>query len=386
MPKIEQTIETLPIGTVRPDPNQPRTEWGEHGQHIEELAASYAKHGIIQPLEVDEKNMIILGECRWRAAKKAGLKTVPVRRVKAPTQADRLERQLIDDAQRKELSDIERRWAYAAAVMSINDPEHEYTVPEVKRIWKTDSKKLLNSVTKLNGQGKTSGAMELSRHIGISQQAISRALSYFDEAIPKVAREAADEGLMRSHELERIRRIETPKARKVISESIAKERRELRSRPKPLRMLSVGAKERVAAIRELERVHAPEKMVLAAAEGNPVIVQDAPAIAREIIREKTPIPIPQEQLEEIGEGVKRAEERKRKFEADKEAQEQARLFQSYLSLGQIEGYLETTVCPECGKSAVNNLRFGCHNHSVEEARKATAEKSGIKKVKEDKKR
>lgn len=376
-------IENVPTIKLKSDPNQPRTEWDEHGEHIEELVASYSKHGIIQPLEIDEKNVIVLGECRWRAAKKAGLKTVPVRRVKTPTTADRLERQLIDDAQRKELSGIERRWAYAAAVASINDPKHEYTIPEVKRLWSKDRKTLVNLLRSSFGRDGF-GAGELSRRIGITQVTISKSFSYFAEDVPEIAREAADEGLMASWELGSIRSIKTPKAREVMAKSIAKERRELAKEPEAKKRLSVATQDRTDAIRELERVHAPEKIILAAAKGNPVIVQDAPAIAREIAREK--VPIPQEQLKEIRGNVEAAEARKRKFEADKAAQEQARLFQSYLSLGQIEGYLETTVCPECGKSAVNNLRFGCHNHSVEEARKATAEKSGIKKVKEDKKR
>ena len=377
----EQKIMMLPIGRVKPDPNQPRTDWGEHGEHIEELEASYSKHGIIQPLEVDTDNVIILGECRWRAAKRAGLKKVPVRRVKTPSKQDRLERQLIDDAQRKDLNDIERRWAFAAAVASINDSERDYTVPEIKEMWKKNPTNYLNLLSTPAGRGHDGGRDILANRIGVHRTTIDRALSYFDENIPEEAREAADEGLLKSWELSQIRSIKTPEVRKTLTKSITAERKELASSPKPKKRLTVATQDRTDAIRALERVDAPEEVIIAAAKGDPDIVESAPFIARDIQRRKEPIP--QEQLEEIHQNVEAAEERKRKFESDEERQEKARLFQSYLSLGQIEGYLETTICPECGESAVNNLSFGCHNHTIEEARESTAKKRGIEKVKGD---
>jgi hypothetical protein len=246
---MKQEIEMVPIGKIRPDSSQPRTEWDEHQEHVEELAASYFKHGIIQPLEVDENNVIVLGECRWRAAKRAGLKKVPVRRITTPPQQDRLERQLIDDAQRSQLNEQERMWAYAAAVASINDPKKDYTVPQVKRMWKRSPRKLLTLITLGDNSGRSqkSGQAELAHRIGIPQTTISYLLAYFDERVPDVAREAADAGLLGPSEVFQIRRVKTEKAKKAIVASVAKERKSGRTQ------LGTRVVDRVHAIRSLEK-------------------------------------------------------------------------------------------------------------------------------------
>lgn len=66
----------VPTEKIVPDPNQPRTIFDE--EHIKRLAESFKSEGIINPIEVDPSYMIITGECRWKAAKLAGLKEVPV--------------------------------------------------------------------------------------------------------------------------------------------------------------------------------------------------------------------------------------------------------------------------------------------------------------------
>lgn len=90
--------------TLRPDPDQPRRDIDQKA--VDDLAASAAQHGIVQPIEVDETGMITMGELRWRAAVKAGLGTVPV--IDAPpglTPADRYVRQVIENLHHNELSD-----------------------------------------------------------------------------------------------------------------------------------------------------------------------------------------------------------------------------------------------------------------------------------------
>ena len=69
----------LPINQVEPNKNQPRKEFDEEA--LKELADSITQHGIVQPLVVTKQDgyyEIIAGERRWRAAKLAGLKEVPV--------------------------------------------------------------------------------------------------------------------------------------------------------------------------------------------------------------------------------------------------------------------------------------------------------------------
>ena len=65
------------INEIRPDTNQPRKNFPE--TRIREMAKSILTEGIINPIEVDKDGVIVTGEIRWRSAKEAGLKTVPVK-------------------------------------------------------------------------------------------------------------------------------------------------------------------------------------------------------------------------------------------------------------------------------------------------------------------
>ena len=72
-------VYSLPINSISPNPSQPRREFDEKG--INELAESITKYGLIQPITVRQKQNnayeLIAGERRLRAAKLAGLKTIP---------------------------------------------------------------------------------------------------------------------------------------------------------------------------------------------------------------------------------------------------------------------------------------------------------------------
>ncbi len=101
-------IQTLSVTVLLPNPEQPRQVFED--QHIDDLAGSIKEHGILQPLVVtphEDRYFIIAGERRWRAAQKAGLKTVPaiVRSVK---QLERLELALVENMQRVDLSPLEQ--------------------------------------------------------------------------------------------------------------------------------------------------------------------------------------------------------------------------------------------------------------------------------------
>ncbi len=107
--KTEQTVK---LRLVEPNHGQPRKSFDEEG--LKELADSIALHGVIQPLIVrkkDEHFEIIAGERRWRAAKLAGLKEIPVI-VKDYTEEEIAEISLIENIQRSDLNPIEEAEAY----------------------------------------------------------------------------------------------------------------------------------------------------------------------------------------------------------------------------------------------------------------------------------
>lgn len=107
--KSEQTVK---IRLIEPNREQPRKDFDEEA--LNELADSIRQYGVIQPLIVTKRGehyQIIAGERRWRAAKIAGLKEVPVI-VKAYSDAEIAEIALIENIQRKDLNPIEEAMAY----------------------------------------------------------------------------------------------------------------------------------------------------------------------------------------------------------------------------------------------------------------------------------
>ncbi len=110
----EEKKETLLLKTSQLEPNkdQPRKKFDEEA--IEELAQSIKQYGIIQPIIVckrDDYYQIIAGERRWRAAKKAGIREVPVV-VKEYTEKEIAEISLIENIQREDLNPIEEAKSY----------------------------------------------------------------------------------------------------------------------------------------------------------------------------------------------------------------------------------------------------------------------------------
>jgi ParB family chromosome partitioning protein len=105
---------SVAIDAVRPNPYQPRTEWDE--ERLQELSESIRTHGLIQPLIVSvgrepETYVLIAGERRLRAARLAGLSTVPVV-VKDVAPQALLELALVENLVRADLSPLEEAQAY----------------------------------------------------------------------------------------------------------------------------------------------------------------------------------------------------------------------------------------------------------------------------------
>ena len=102
--KMEGQIRLVNIENIIPNRFQPRLQFDEEA--LNELAASIKEHGIIQPLvlrSVGDKFEIIAGERRYKASKKAGLKTIPAIIITSLPD-DLREKQLIENIQRSELS------------------------------------------------------------------------------------------------------------------------------------------------------------------------------------------------------------------------------------------------------------------------------------------
>lgn len=110
--KISQLRE-LNIDDISADPDQPRRFFDEDA--LGELAVSIAEHGVVQPIvvtpEKDGTYLIVAGERRWRAAKLAGLKTIPSI-VRSMNGQHRLEVSLIENLQRRDLNALETATAY----------------------------------------------------------------------------------------------------------------------------------------------------------------------------------------------------------------------------------------------------------------------------------
>jgi ParB family chromosome partitioning protein len=111
--EVDQTgVLEVPLSVIRPNPHQPRAPIRD--QDVVELAASMETHGVIQPLIVTQEGesyRLVAGERRWRAARLAGLPTVPVI-IKDVAPQQMLELALVENVQREDLNPLEEATAY----------------------------------------------------------------------------------------------------------------------------------------------------------------------------------------------------------------------------------------------------------------------------------
>ncbi|MFO3790403.1 stage 0 sporulation protein Spo0J [Bacillus mojavensis] len=108
----EETVEEIKVTDLRPNPYQPRKHF--HNEALAELKESVLQHGILQPLIVRKSLKgydIVAGERRFRAAKLAGLETVPAI-VRELSEALMREIALLENLQREDLSPLEEAQAY----------------------------------------------------------------------------------------------------------------------------------------------------------------------------------------------------------------------------------------------------------------------------------
>ena len=108
----DEIVREIKLRELRPNPYQPRKSF--RLEAIEELKQSIMEHGILQPI-IARKSIkgyeIVAGERRYRAAKEAGLKTVPVV-VRELSEQQMMELAILENLQREDLNPIEEAAAY----------------------------------------------------------------------------------------------------------------------------------------------------------------------------------------------------------------------------------------------------------------------------------
>jgi len=122
----ESSVQEIRISDIDPNLDQPRKSFDD--ETLQQLALSIRNHGIVQPVLVkpqEGRYMIIAGERRWRAARMAGLTTIPVL-VKDYQKKEIMEIALIENLQRQDLNPIEE----ARAIRSLME-EHQLTQEQV---------------------------------------------------------------------------------------------------------------------------------------------------------------------------------------------------------------------------------------------------------------
>jgi ParB family chromosome partitioning protein len=117
-------VRVIPVDNIESNPNQPRTVFDADALH--ELAASVREHGVLQPILVrplgQNRYQLVAGERRWRAAKEAGLATIPAL-VEELDDDTALEISIIENLQREDLSPLDEASMYDRMIH-----EHGYSV------------------------------------------------------------------------------------------------------------------------------------------------------------------------------------------------------------------------------------------------------------------
>ncbi|MBQ3932272.1 MAG: ParB/RepB/Spo0J family partition protein [Lachnospiraceae bacterium] len=123
--KSNNGVVELDINQVEPNKNQPRKNFDQDA--LNELADSIKQYGVIQPIvvqKIDDYYEIIAGERRWRAAKIAKLKKIPVV-IKNFSEQEIVEIALIENIQREDLNPIEEAEAYKRLIDEYNLKQEE---------------------------------------------------------------------------------------------------------------------------------------------------------------------------------------------------------------------------------------------------------------------
>jgi ParB family chromosome partitioning protein len=123
-------LQEIPVADITPNPNQPRVHFDE--ESLAELTASIQQIGVLQPVLVRPTGdgfELIAGERRWRAARRAGLATIPSL-VRATDDLASVEQALIENIHRQDLTALEEAAAYQQLIEDF-DLTHEQVADQV---------------------------------------------------------------------------------------------------------------------------------------------------------------------------------------------------------------------------------------------------------------
>lgn len=138
-------VENISINDIEPNKYQPRKHFND--ESLMELSESIKEHGVIQPIivkKIDYGYQIVAGERRWRAAKLAGLKEIPVI-IKDFNEQEIMEIALIENLQREDLNPIDEAKAYKALIDQFKLTQEDIS----KKVGKSRSA-IANSIRLLN--------------------------------------------------------------------------------------------------------------------------------------------------------------------------------------------------------------------------------------------
>lgn len=138
-------IEDIKVIDIEPNPNQARKTFNE--EKLNQLAESIEKFGILQPIILTKKDNyyeIVAGERRWRAAKIAGLKTIPSI-VRKDNTNDNQKISLIENLQRENLNPVERARGYRQII-----DDFDYNITEVAKAVSKDRSSVSTSLDVLS--------------------------------------------------------------------------------------------------------------------------------------------------------------------------------------------------------------------------------------------
>ena len=178
----------MKISMIEPNREQPRKKFDEDA--LQELSESIKQYGILQPLLVSDKKdyyEIVAGERRWRAAKMAGLKEVPVVVREFSTQ-EIVEISLIENIQREDLNPVEEAMAYKRLIDEFHLKQDEIAervsksrtaVTNSMRLLKLDSRVQQMMVDEMISAGHARAILAISD----PEQQYNAAMKVFDEKL-----------------------------------------------------------------------------------------------------------------------------------------------------------------------------------------------------------
>ena len=178
----------MKISMIEPNREQPRKKFDEDA--LQELSESIKQYGILQPLLVSDKKdyyEIVAGERRWRAAKMAGLKEVPVV-VKEFSTQEIVEISLIENIQREDLNPVEEAMAYKRLIDEFHLKQEEIAervsksrtaVTNSMRLLKLDSRVQQMMVDEMISAGHARAILAISD----PEQQYNAAMKVFDEKL-----------------------------------------------------------------------------------------------------------------------------------------------------------------------------------------------------------